>query len=183
MSGMFILAFGMYNIHSRCAISEGGVLGLTLLLKEWFHISPGITSFFIDTSLFILGEFILGKGFLKKSIFASVSYSSFYLIFEHFGPVLPDLSDHLLIASVTGAVFVGIGAGLAVNQRCAAGGDDALALILNRKCSFRISSVYLVSDLIVLVLSLSYIPLKDILYSLLSVILSGQIIDKMYKEH
>ena len=39
-----------------------------------------------------------------------------------------------------------------------------------------IQHLYLVSDLTVLALSLSYIPLRRILYSLLTVVLSGQII-------
>ena len=41
--------------------------------------------------------------------------------------------------------------------------------------------IYLASDLIVLALSLSYIPLNKILYSLLTVILSGQIIGWIQK--
>ncbi|CDA99390.1 putative uncharacterized protein [Lachnospiraceae bacterium CAG:215] len=41
--------------------------------------------------------------------------------------------------------------------------------------------IYLISDLIVLLASLSYIPVSKILYSLLTVILSGQIIGIMQK--
>jgi hypothetical protein len=42
---------------------------------------------------------------------------------------------------------------------------------------------YLVSDVAVLLLSLSYIPFYDIIYSLLTVVLSGQVIrivDKLF---
>ena len=41
--------------------------------------------------------------------------------------------------------------------------------------------IYLISDLIVLLASLSYIPVSKIVYSLLTVILSGQIIGIMQK--
>ncbi len=41
--------------------------------------------------------------------------------------------------------------------------------------------MYLISDLSVLALSLSYIPLSRIVYSLLTVVLSGQIIGQMQK--
>ena len=44
-----------------------------------------------------------------------------------------------------------------------------------------IERIYLVSDLTVLLLSLSYIPLARIAYSLLTVILSGQIIGIIQK--
>ena len=41
--------------------------------------------------------------------------------------------------------------------------------------------IYLASDLVVLFISLSYIPLNKILYSLLTVLLSGQIIGIIQK--
>lgn len=47
---------------------------------------------------------------------------------------------------------------------------------LAKLTGLKIQWIYLASDLIVLLLSLSYIPLRRILYSLLTVVLSGQII-------
>ena len=35
-------AFGMYHIHALADVTEGGVLGLTLLLEHWFSISSAI---------------------------------------------------------------------------------------------------------------------------------------------
>ena len=75
-----------------------------------------------------------------------------------------------------GAVFVGVGAGLCVRAGGAPGGDDALAMSLYQMTGIPIQWLYLGSDLLVLLLSLSYIPLQRIAYSLLTVILSGQII-------
>ena len=69
-----------------------------------------------------------------------------------------------------------MGAGLSVRAGGAPSGDDSLAMALSRKFKVKIETVYLVSDLTVLTLSLSYIPVRRILYSLLSVILSGKII-------
>ena len=55
-------------------------------------------------------------------------------------------------------------------------GDDALAMSLSALLHVDIRWVYLASDLCVLALSLTYIPLKRIAFSLLTVVLSGQII-------
>ena len=40
--GSSILAMGMCNIHAHSGVTEGGVLGLTLLLEHLFAISPAI---------------------------------------------------------------------------------------------------------------------------------------------
>ena len=38
--GGAVLAFGVYEIHSISGVTEGGALGLTLLLDHWLGISP-----------------------------------------------------------------------------------------------------------------------------------------------
>lgn len=174
---MAILSFGMFNVHSRCPISEGGVLGCALLIFRWFKISPGISSLFLDGSLFLLGYFVLGKSFLKDSIYASLSYSMWYRIHETIGHLLPDMSNNPLLAAIVGAIFVGVGVGVCVSYSIAAGGDDSLALCLNKLFKVHVASVYFISDFIILLLSLSYIPYKQIIFSMLSVCLSSAIIE------
>ena len=83
---------------------------------------------------------------------------------------------HLTEFAVLGALFVGIGTGLVVRVGGATSGDDALAMCLSQVTGVRIQWVYLISDLSILALSISYIPLRRIAYSLLTVILSGQLI-------
>ena len=41
--GAAILAFGLYNVHSQSHITEGGVLGMTLLLEHWLGVSPAVS--------------------------------------------------------------------------------------------------------------------------------------------
>lgn len=174
--GSAILAFGLYNIHSLSGVTEGGVLGLTLLLKQWLNISPSVSGLVLNAACYLMGWRSLGRSFIAYSIIASGGFSLTYKICELFPPVFPGIADMPLAASLVGAVFVGVGAGLCVRTGGAPGGDDALAMSLSRILHTKIQTIYLVSDLIVLLLSLSYIPLKRIAYSLLTVILSGQII-------
>ena len=91
--------------------------------------------------------------------------------------MLPDLSDHPLIAAVLGGIFVGVGVGLVVRQGGSAGGDDALALTISHVSKWHLSSSYLFTDITVLLMSLSYIPLMRIVFSLITVTISSNIID------
>jgi len=169
-------AFGMYNIHALADITEGGVLGATLLLEYWFRISPALSSFVMNTICFALGLRILGVQFIAYSFVAAIGYSSGYAICEQFPPLWPGIIDMPLLASIAGALFIGIGAGLCVRAGGATTGDDALAMSLSHISKIPIQWIYLVSDLTVLLLSLTYIPFNRIQWSLLTVVLSGQII-------
>lgn len=169
-------AFGMYNIHALSGVTEGGIFGLILLLAHWFHLSPAISSFVLNASCYALGWRTLGRDFIGYSIAASCGYSTAYAVCERFPPLWPQIANMPLTASIVGALFIGTGAGLCVRVGGATSGDDALAMSLNRLTKIPIQWLYLISDLTVLGLSLSYIPLKRIGYSLLTVVLSGQII-------
>ncbi len=179
--GSAILSFGLYNIHSISGVTEGGVLGLTLLLERWFGISPSVTGLILNGLCYLLGFKMLGKEFIAYSVVAGGGFSLFYAVFEQFPPLWPQLADMPLIAAVVGSLFVGIGVGLCVRANSAPTGDDSLALSLSHHFCIGIQWVYLASDLIVLLMSLTYIPLSRIAYSLLTVILSGQIIGLIQK--
>lgn len=174
--GSAILAFGLYNIHALSGVTEGGVLGMTLLLHHWFGVSPAVSGFVMNAACYLLGWRLLGKEFIVYSFVAGGGFSLFYAFFEQFEPVWPQLAEHPLVACILGAVFVGVGVGLSVRSGGAPGGDDALAMSVSAVTHCKIERVYLVSDLIVLGLSISYIPLNKLAFSLLTVMLSGQII-------
>ena len=169
-------AFGIYNIHAVADVTEGGVLGATLLLHHWFGISPAYSSFVMNALCFLLGLKVLGKSFIAYSFLAALGYSSGYFICEQFPPLWPEIAAHPLMAALLGALFIGIGAGLTVRAGGATTGDDALAMSISHLMKIPIQHIYLVTDLTVLGLSLTYIPFRRIAYSLLTVILSGQLI-------
>lgn len=169
-------AFGIYNVHAMADVTEGGVLGATLLLDHWLHISPSLSSLILNTLCFLLGLKILGKSFIAYSLIAALGYSSGYFVCEQFPPLWPEIAAYPLAAAILGALFIGIGAGFCIRAGGATTGDDALAMSLSHVTKIPIQHIYLVSDLSVLLLSLSYIPLRRIAYSLLTVLLSGQII-------
>ena len=179
--GSAILAFGLYNVHSISGVTEGGVLGLTLLLEHWFGISPSISGLVLNGACYVLGLTLLGKEFILYSIIAGGGFSLFYAIFERFPPLWPQIAQMPLAASVTGAAFVGVGVGLCIRANAAPTGDDSLALSLSHHFKIGIQWVYLLGDLIVLALSLTYIPFSKIIYSLLTVVLSGQLIGLIQK--
>lgn len=174
--GSFILAFGLYHVHSLSGITEGGQLGLTLLLQHWFQISPALSGLIINMICYFFGWKTLGKPFLYYSAISAIGFSATYWICEQYPPLWPQLAQHPLTAAILGALFVGVGCGLCVRVGGAPSGDDALAMSLSRLSKLKIEYVYMISDFTVLLLSLSYIPVKRILFSLLTVLLSSKLV-------
>lgn len=175
--GAMICSFGIHNIHQRTNITEGGIIGLMLLIEHWLTLSPAYITPILDIACYLLAYKFLGGQFIKISLISTTCISVFYKIWEFFPPMLPDLSGHPLLAAIFGGIFVGIGVGLIVRQGGSSGGDDALALTISHVTHWRLSRSYLFTDLTVLALSLTYISVKRIIFSLVTVTISSLLID------
>ena len=78
MLGTAVLSFGLYNVHSQSDITEGGVLGLQLLIQNWFGVSPSVIGPVLDLICYLIGWRILGGAFLKNAWYprsATVSFT------------------------------------------------------------------------------------------------------------
>ncbi len=178
--GVFILSFGIYNFYYQNGITEGGVLGILLILKNIFEVEVSISSIIIDGILILLGLKVLGKEFFGYTLFASFVFSVIYGIFEKVGFLVTVNSN--LLAAILGGASVGVGCAIIMNAGGASGGEDALAIVLSKLLKFKIGIIYLISDVSVLLLSLVYLPIRSIMYSVVAVIISGQVINLLYKE-
>ena len=167
-AGGAILGFGLYHIHSFSGVTEGGQLGMTLLLQHWFSISPAYSSLIMNILFYAIGWKTMGKDFLLYTAAAALSFSGVYRLCQCFPPLWPELVSHPLAAALLGAVFIGGGTGLCVRFGGAPSGDDALVMSLHRLTHVPMSWIYLVFDYGVLALSLTYIPLSRIAYSVLT---------------
>lgn len=176
LAGTAISSFGVYNIHQVGIITEGGFLGLILLANHWLGLSPAITTPVLDIACYLLAFRYLGGVFIRLSAVATLSLTGFFRLWEQFPRLLPDMSGEPLLAAVSGGLFVGLGVGLIVRQGGSGGGDDALALTISHVTKWNIARAYLITDILVLTLSLSYIPLSRIGFSLVTVTVSSLLI-------
>ncbi len=177
--GAMICTFGIHNIHQQTGITEGGVMGLMLLVEHWLGVSPAFITPVLDITCYLLAFKYLGGRFIKISAVSTLSVSLFYKVWELFPPMLPDLSAHPLAAALLGAGSVGVGVGGIVRHGGSSGGDDALALTISKVARWRLARCYLFTGGVVLVLSLSYIPFRRIAFSLITVTLSSFLIDRV----
>ena len=175
--GTCLIAFAVYNIHIPANITDGGGLGLILLLNHWFNIPPFIVAPVMDILLYIVAVRFLGIKFLRISILSTISLTLFLRIFASLPAILPNLSGQPLVAALIGGVCIGVGAGLVFRQGGSCGGDDALVITISKVTKWRISIVYVIIDSAVLLLSMTYIAPSRIIFSLITAVTSSVVLD------
>lgn len=181
--GAAICTFGIHNIHQRVNITEGGIIGLMLLIEHWLGVSPAYITPVLDAACYLLAFKYLGGMFIKLSLISTLCISAWYKIWEQLPFLLPDLTEKPLVAALLGGIFVGVGFGLIVRQGGSGGGDDALALTISHLLHWRLAVAYMFTDFVVLALSISYIPLMKILFSLITVTISSNLVDLVKSFH
>ena len=86
IAGAMICSFGIHNIHQRTGITEGGIIGLMLLVEHWLNISPAYITPVLDAACYLLAYKYLGGNFIKISIISTLFISGFYKSGNSFRP-------------------------------------------------------------------------------------------------
>lgn len=176
--GCTIMAFAMVNIHMQAKITEGGMLGFSLFLAHFTGIEPAFWGPIIDGIIYLLAFSVLGTVFIKKALFSALLYALMLKIFTAIGPVMPSLDGSPAIAAVVGGLSIGVGCSLVVLLGFATSGDDAFVILLFNKLKVPMGVTYMALDLIVLGMSLSYLPWQNILWSILTTTISSGVVGK-----
>ena len=176
--GAAIATFGIHNIHKQVGITEGGVIGAMLLVEHWLGFSPAYITPVLDVACYLLAWKYLGGQFIKISILSTAGVSLFTSCGSSFLPccrICPIPWRRLSWGACLWAWAWGSSSG----RGGSSGGDDALALVISKVTKWRLSFAYLFTDLTVLALSLTYIPVTRIVFSVVTVTLSSFLIDQV----
>ncbi|MFS0558003.1 YitT family protein [Brevibacillus sp. 179-C9.3 HS] len=174
--GACLLAFAYYHINFQNHLSEGGFVGLGLLAKYAFDLSPAMVMLLLDIPLFLVAWLVRGRQFIWDTIFASLAFTGFYDLFERFSPIVMDMSRMMPLASVLSGVLTGLGTGLVLRYGAATGGDDIFSLLISKYTGLSIGTVFLLLDVIVLCMSFWFVPMKEMIYTIMAVVISSQVI-------
>ncbi|PKK91549.1 MAG: hypothetical protein CVV64_04950 [Candidatus Wallbacteria bacterium HGW-Wallbacteria-1] len=172
--GAAIMGFGINCFNIANNLSEGGVTGLSIILKLAFDIDPGLTTFVVNVPLLIVGWRILGKASFFYTIYGTLALSFFLSLFGKYR--LP-LKDDLFLASLFAGLMVGIGLGIILRFNGTTGGVDILARLFYKSRGWQVGKTIFIGDVIVICGSLFYLDIKQAMYTLVAVYVATRIID------
>ena len=164
--GCTILAAGYVYFISPYNIVPGGIYGAGIVLHNIFPtIQVGTFGYIFDSILLVLAFAIFGPRFGSRTIFAAmitpgimnlltqVSYPTKEAM-QSLDPKLLlngvlDMSDHLMLTAIVGAVILGVGVGIVVRQQATTGGTDIVAMIIQKYFHIPFSRAVLIADSVV----------------------------------
>jgi uncharacterized membrane-anchored protein YitT (DUF2179 family) len=174
--GTFLLAFTYYHINFQNHLSEGGFVGLSLLGKYVLGISPSISILLLDVPVLLIAVIYKGKSFVFNTFVSVAAFTIFYGLMERYSGLVINLQGNLPLAALLSGVLTGLGAGMILRSGGASGGDDILSLLISEWKGIKIGTVFILMDVIVLALSLFYMPVRETMYTVMAVVVAGYVI-------
>ncbi|CAN7588002.1 YitT family protein [Paenibacillus sp. LjRoot153] len=179
--GTAIYAFGLHYFVISNELMEGGLTGISLLLKYVLDVPPSISTLVFNIPLFYLGWRNFGKGPMLYTIFGVICLSFFLWVMEwliHMGWLVPfHTTQDYFLATLYAGITLGTGLGLVFRFGGTTGGSDILARIGHKKRGWSVGQVILIIDVVVIGSSFIYLPKEKVLYSLVAVFVTSRIID------
>lgn len=174
--GCGLFGFSLVNINMANSLAEGGFTGITLILNSWFGINPAYSILFLNVPMVLIGWKLLGNKALVYTLYGTFLLS-FSLWFWQEIPMEIPIGDDLLIAALLAGLAGGAGSGLIYRAGGTTGGSDIIAQIAERKYGISLGKTLLAFDVVVLVVSLTYIDLQHMMYTLLNAFVFAQMVD------
>ena len=171
--GSFIFSAGVNAFIISGNLGEGGVTGIAIVLYYAFHISPALTNFVANAILIVIGYKFLSKKSTILTIIATVLISVFLSLTESWYVE----TGNVIINAVFGGTSVGLGIGIIVLAGGTTAGTTILARIANKYLDVSTAYALLFFDLIVVVISLTVLPLSKALVTVISLYIGTKVMD------
>ncbi|MDJ1111838.1 MULTISPECIES: YitT family protein [Macrococcus] len=175
--GAFIFSFGIVNFNMTNELTEGGFTGIALILYHLFGTSPALMNLIFNIPLFFVGYKLLGRLSFIYTLTGTLSVSLFLWLCERY-PMHIDLKEDLLLASLFGGVFIGVGLGIIFRFGGTTGGVDILARLMKKYFDIAMGRTMFAFDCLVLIAT--YITIGDYIitmYTLVCVFVGARVID------
>ena len=128
--GSLLISIASKNIYDPAGLIIGGVSGISIILRHLFGLPLWLSNTVINIPLFGLGYITKGWKFIARTIFATMLCSLILYLLPDY-TLIP--ADDLFLASVMGAILMGIGCGLVFAASSTTGGTDLMAAIIQTK--------------------------------------------------
>lgn len=164
--------FGLKGFLIPNSFIDGGVTGISLLMKHITGISLSLLLVAINLPFLVVGFSQIGKTFAIKSIIAIIGLA----LAIYFIPYPVVTADKLLVA-IFGGFFLGLGIGLSIRGGAVIDGTEVLAVYLSKRTGLTIGDIILIFNTIIFLFGAYILSVEIALYAILTYLAASKTVD------
>jgi uncharacterized membrane-anchored protein YitT (DUF2179 family) len=172
--GVFIGSLSVIVFLEPLNISSTGVTGIAMILQEVLGTPIGLMVFVLNIPIQVMGYYMLPNGarVIMRSLLVIVLYS---IMLDMLAPYVPvgGVSDDRMLNALFGGIIGGISGGMVFRAGASFGGTSTLALILQRRMGTSMSTTFLYTDTLVIILAGFVYGWEGALYATVTLFVGG----------
>lgn len=154
-------------------ILDGGVTGISIIIYKLFGIKLSLLVIILNIPFIYIGYKNLGKSFLFRTIYSMISFALFLSFFE----IIQPITEEILLATVFGGAFLGLGVGLVIHFGGCVDGTESVAIVVSKKSSLSVGQIVLCFNLVIYGVAGFIFGFDRAMYSLLTYFITFNVID------
>jgi uncharacterized membrane-anchored protein YitT (DUF2179 family) len=172
-----LIIFGNYFFKYPNNFVFGGVTGVSILLSRMFTLSTATYNLIINIALLLIGILVLGKEFVKKTLYVCVTSTLGLSLMEKIYPMDAPLTDQPMLELVFAIVIPGVASAILFNMEASSGGTDIPAMIIQKYTTLNVTAGLFIVDLVITLLSFVVFDIETGLFSITGLLCKTLVID------
>lgn len=176
--GSFLIALAYNTLVTPNHLLSGGFGGIALAINYLTGFPIYITVFLLNIPVMIWGYKELDREYMFFSLIGTLTFIfALPAIRPFLNTIIPIPKLDIILAAVFSGIIIGLGVGITIRFGSSPGGNSMIAVILRKKLNIHVGGFSFIFNLFVLLTSLLFFDLQTILYTFISMWVSGQVTD------
>ena len=172
--GAFIVAVALEMFLLPNKIIDGGVIGISMMVSYLTDWNLGLLIFCINIPFMLIALRSLGKKFILNTFLATALLSMATNIVISLKPV----TDDLLLATIFGGIFLGLGVGLILRNTASLDGTEMLSIVLSKRLKIvSVGELLMGMNLFIYTAAGFLLGWERAMYSILTYFVASKVID------
>ncbi|MFG6494552.1 YitT family protein [Fictibacillus sp. UD] len=171
--GAILMAVGLEIFLVPNRVIDGGIAGISIMLSHITGFKLGIFLFALNLPFIFIGYKQIGKTFAFSTLYGIIILSIATTLLH---PV-PPFTDDLLLATVFGGIFIGVGIGMVIRSGGSLDGTEILAILSNSKLPFSVGEIIMFFNIFILGAAGFVFTWDRAMYSLIAYFIAYKTID------
>jgi uncharacterized membrane-anchored protein YitT (DUF2179 family) len=171
--GAILMAVGLEIFLVPNHVIDGGITGISIMLSHLTGWSLGLFLFLLNLPFLMIGYKQIGKTFAFSTLYGIIVLSISTTLLH---PV-PPFTEDLLLATVFGGLFIGVGIGMVIRSGGSLDGTEILAILTNNKIPFSVGEIIMFFNIFILAAAGFVFTWDRAMYSLIAYFIAFKAID------
>ena len=179
LCGLFISSFAFNLFFAPNNIVVGGISGLSLIIKEYFHIKPSLFISIASVFLIIISFIFIGKEKTLNTLIVVIIYPIFIETTSKITNRIDLETSSLLLTIIFGGALDGLASGLILKEGFSAGGTQIITQIMYKYLHISLGKSSLIVNSLIITTAIFTFGITKSMYAVIALYISSTITDRV----